>query len=518
MDGYQMKKGDNGGSIVNSIKMGANPNNTIFYEKKIVNNSILQRSQFTHLFERDQVFCFFHTLTQQMIFGDKIVNDLFTTFSKATPVQNVIENYSKKYSTESITQIILDLLKNGLIFEDTAKDVKLYKNLYLKALNQYQIQHMYLLPTNACNFRCKYCFIEDEDRYQTPIFMDMITAENAIISFAQLCQKSQKNNITFYGGEPLLNPKVTFFSLRLIRQLENEGKFANKVQVSLLTNGSLVDQEAISVFKETKPSISVSIDGPQILHDSARIDEWGDGTYHAAIRGYRRLQDAGLKPGISCTLNAFTIKHIDEIVDFIIDEIKPQGLGFNILLPQIKGLTPCSDLDYEFASLQLIKAFKRLREAGIYEDRVMRRVRPYISQYFHFKDCMGVGGQIVISPSGRFGPCQALLGIDDQKYFPHYINHFASEYQQLTSEIIYKDPLFFEWCHRFPLNMSECINCQAISVCGGGCPYASMVTDGSIWEIDKRVCFQAKNILEWMIWDTYEHMNSEVKNIYGYEL
>ncbi len=301
---------------------------------------------------------------------------------------------------------------------------------------------MYLLPTNACNFQCKYCFIEDEMRNQTSIFMDTKTAENAIRTFAKLSQNAQTIRITFYGGEPLLNPKVTFFSLRFIRQLEKEGIFSKKTHVSLLSNGSLIDKETVKVFEETKPSISVSIDGPQILHDSARIDQHGNGTFNEALRGYRLLQDAGLNPGISCTLNAYTIRNIDKIVDFIINELKPKGMGFNLLLPQIKGITPCSDLDYEFASQQLIKAFKRLREAGIYEDRVMRRVKPYLSHYFHFKDCMGVGGQIVVSPSGKVGPCQAFLGIDDEKYFPLSINHLASELNNFRQILFSKSPFF----------------------------------------------------------------------------
>jgi len=60
----------------------------------------------------------------------------------------------------------------------------------------------------------------------------------------------------------------------------------------------------------------------------------------------------------------------------------------------------------------------------------------------------------------------------------------------------------------FPFNMGRCADCFAISVCGGGCPYAAEVTQGSIWEIDARICHQAKNILEWMIWDADKHMTN----------
>jgi radical SAM protein with 4Fe4S-binding SPASM domain len=97
------------------------------------------------------------------------------------------------------------------------------------------------------------------------------------------------------------------------------------------------------------------------------------------------------------------------------------------------------------------------------------------------------------------------MGLDDEKFFPLDVRELAMKGSKLSAKDIYSNPLFGEWCQRFPLNMHQCADCIAISVCGGGCPYASDMTDGSIWEIDKRVCHQAKNILDWMVWETYEY-------------
>jgi uncharacterized protein len=227
-------------------------------------------------------------------------------------------------------------------------------------------------------------------------------------------------------------------------------------------------------------------------------------TYERAISGFQMLKDSGVNPGISCTLHTKNVDHIDEITEFIVQELKPKGMGFNILLPKINSVKN-NDNYYEFAASQLIRAFRVLRKHGIYEDRMMRRIRPYIQNGFHFKDCMGVGGQIVITPEGQIGPCQAFLGFDE--YFPLTVDTMHSHMSSICSEDIYKESLFDEWRHRFPLNMKECSDCFAIAICGGGCPYASLVNHGSIWEIDDRVCFQAKQIMDWMIWDTYSHMN-----------
>lgn len=451
--------------------------------------------------------CLFHTLNLRMVFGGQVLKDLFDAFEKATPSQQVIDRYSETHTADLLKQVIADLSQNGLLVRDTGADVSLYGRAYGKALNQYRIQHMYFLPTTACNFRCAYCFVEDEGRHQKPCFMTVETAEKTLTTFARLSKESGKAGIVFYGGEPLLNPKTTFYALRRIRQLEAEGKFGTLDHVALLTNGSLIDEEVVRVLRETRPSISVSIDGPQQLHDAARLDEHGRGTFANALHGFRQLQDAGLRPGISCTLNVQTIGHMDEIVDFVIDDLKPSGMGFNFPIPQTGASRLDSTFDHEFAVQQMIKAFIRLREAGIYEDRMMRRVKPFQARQFHCKDCMGVGGQIVVTPAGRVGPCQAYLGVDDEKYFPLDIGDLAARGDQISAADIYGDRLFGEWCQRFPLSMKECADCSAISICGGGCPYAAAVTEGSIWKIDHRVCHQATNVLEWMIWDTYGHMN-----------
>jgi radical SAM protein with 4Fe4S-binding SPASM domain len=337
--------------------------------------------------------------------------------------------------------------------------------------------------------------------------MDLQTAEVAVRTFAKLSEGNGLASVAIYGGEPLLNAQTTFFVLRLLRQLQREGAFKDGLDLSILTNGSLVDDEAVSVIRETNCGVGVSIDGPRDLHDMARNMARGGGTYGAALSGFRRLQKAGLNPSVSCTLNAHTIRHVDEIVDFMIGELRPRSVGFNLLLPRVGDQSAGSEFDHEYASREVIRAFQKLRRVGIYESRMMRRVRPFVEGRTHLKDCMGVGGQIVVSPSGHVGPCQALLGLDDEKYFPLGIRDLARS-EDGSAELIYSNSLFEEWRYRFPFNMSDCSECFAISVCGGGCPYAALVTKGSIWSVDERICFQAKNILEWMVWDAYSNMES----------
>ncbi len=466
----------------------------------------LLKSKFLHQFEREQQYCLYHSLTQQKVYGGQILDALFRAFEKPRVVSDVIESLGDAYPKSALSEIISDLFSKGLFFEDNKKDLAQYTRLLKSGIHSHQISNTYFMPAGDCNLRCKYCFVENPTRGDhADSLMDLETARKALEVFAKLTRDAEKITLTFYGGEPLLNKEVVYFSMHYVRELERAERFSHPVVMTLLTNGTLVDSKTVEAVRETSTHVAISLDGPSALHDLARKAVGGRGSFQSAKRAFDLFKASGITPGISCTLHKYNIDHIDEIVDFIA-EISPAGAGFNPLLPTESGENP-ADAGHAFVTTQMLKAFSRLRELGIYEDRIMRRVKPFSEEKFHLKDCMGVGGQVVINPEGKIGPCQAFYGVAN--YFPYDVNELYSNIDNIGSTTIYADPLFNEWRYRFPLNMSACSDCFAVAVCGGGCPYAAQVTRGSVWQIDERVCTQAKISLEWMIWDTFENTKKE---------
>ncbi|GAB6178769.1 thioether cross-link-forming SCIFF peptide maturase [Desulfotomaculum defluvii] len=463
----------------------------------------LFNSQFMHIFVKDNVVCLVHSLTLNKVYGGELLKLLYQEFNEKNLAESVINKLATKFPAEDISNVIKDLVEKEMLISDSEQDIAKYTSLFYQGLNLNQIQHLYLLPTTNCNLRCKYCFVEDDDRPFQPQYMTREIARKGLEVFAKLTDGAENISINFYGGEPLLNEEVLYFAMRYVRELEQQGAFIRPVMMTLLTNGTLVDQKTVDYVLETRSNVSVSVDGPSIYHDLNRKDNLGQGSFSKAIEGYLKLKEAGAKPGISCTLGHDSLEHIEEIVQYIIKEIKPSGMGFNILLPNLCCKNN-QNYSYELASKKVIEAFTILRQYGIYEDRMMRRVNPFVNKSFHYKDCMGVGGQIVLTPEGKIGPCQGFTGMDE--FFPLHLDELYAKISTLASTDIYQNHFFHEWMHRFPLNMEKCADCYAIAICGGGCPYASYVTHDTIWGIDERVCFQAKNSFEWMLWDTYAHM------------
>ncbi len=130
---------------------------------------------------------------------------------------------------------------------------------------------------------------------------------------------------------------------------------------------------------------------------------------------------------------------------------------------------------------------------------MMRKVDSFTDGRRFYKDCAGYGEQVVIAPDGDIGPCHAHTAT--RKYFRANVNT-PGEFDPRN------DSTFVEWSQRSPFTMPECIGCEALGVCGGGCAANAERRSGSMRGLDDLFCIHAKQVLAWMITDLYLGMNS----------
>ena len=269
-------------------------------EGRVDRNEILKISPFAHLFSRRDAYCLLHSLTLHKVYGGQQLKALHSAFISPQCVAGVVDRLVAESAPETVDflHIIADLKQKGLLVADNRSDLSNYVGLFEHGLQQYKIENMYLIPTSGCKLRCNYCIIEGGSTEIAPIHMNMETARKGLEVFTKLTQYASNVSLTFYGGEPLLNPAVVYFSMRYVRQLESTGAFKVPVPMSLLTNGARIDDLTVETVLETKTKVTVSIDGPQEVHDSARVDAAGIASYAKALMGYRKLQEAGANPGV----------------------------------------------------------------------------------------------------------------------------------------------------------------------------------------------------------------------------
>jgi uncharacterized protein len=349
----------------------------------------------------------------------------------------------------------------------------------------------YFLLTSVCNFRCKYCFVESRIEKHDNTFMTKEIAENGIQLLNRNVDKKNETTIIFYGGEPFLNFDVMKYIVNRIRELEMNVKF------NVVSNGSIMNAEIIDFIKSNKIEIGISLDGVESTNDQLRVDSSNKGTFNKIVSTIAALSQSGINLGISCTISTHNMEKLDEIIP-ILEQYNIRGFGYN--MPADNGNIVISKTEKQVIVKNLLKAEDIIFDKRIFEDRIInRRVKAFVEKMKWIKDCAGYGHQIAITPIGQVGVCHGLwpdeINQKDNTYYDIDVNYAGK---------VTEHPVWQEWFMRTPFNMPQCWNCEAISLCGGGCAKNAYLRSGSIWNIDEDICILMKEVVPWVIWKYFD--------------
>ncbi len=447
-------------------------------------NSSYKISKFSHLFQRENDLQLLHSIIMKPLKLDKEAYDVFKSFAGGTKAIEIVKKNKKSKN------LIKHLISERFLVNEKINEVEVLRKWAKEKADIEGLLIMYILPTDKCNYQCKYCFIENSvgSNYKFSK-MNKRIIRKGVDFFAQNApkNKSLSQEIIFYGGEPLMNPEIVLEGIKFTRENYPE------IKINMITNGSLMTPKIASFIAKNNVGASISLDGPEEINNKLRVFTNGSGSYNEAVRGYNMLKNAECNEvGISFTLANHNVPNLKQNIEKICEDLEPTGFGFNFLIDPLNNKNHFS-LPMKYVTEQAIEAFKFLREKGIYEDRMMRKIKPFIKGALHLKDCGAPGNQIVLAPNGDIGPCQGFL--TSRKYYTMNIDKFPD---------LQKDSSFKEWKDRYAVNMDECLDCEALGICGGGCPYSSYVNKGSIWEVDERICDHNKTFLNWLLWDLHD--------------
>lgn len=179
------------------------------------------------------------------------------------------------FASESIRSALNDLQSLALVTANAVDTgVKTFEPLELK---QIPLTTVVLNINTGCNLSCTYCYKEDLDTPQNQRKMNYDTAVQSIEMLINESPNQERYNVVFFGGEPLSN-----FALikRVIDYAEKRFQgLGKKVDFSMTTNATLLDEKTIDYLNAHRVGIAVSMDGPKAYHDRNRITVGGQGTY-----------------------------------------------------------------------------------------------------------------------------------------------------------------------------------------------------------------------------------------------
>ena len=124
--------------------------------------------------------------------------------------------------------------------------------------------------TRGCNLRCSYCYVFEKKEFVGE-FMPFDLYEKILERFfnetkyGNILKEGESRqqdylNIVFHGGEPTTIGKQKFMKYcKVAHQLAR--RYEKVLQVSIQTNGTLLDDEWIAMFRKYKITAGISFDG-----------------------------------------------------------------------------------------------------------------------------------------------------------------------------------------------------------------------------------------------------------------
>ena len=186
---------------------------------------------------------------------------------------------------------------------------------------------------SLCNLDCHYCYYLDKAEiyggYEPRMSLDML--ETCIREYIAA---NDVPEVTFnwHGGEPLVMG-LDFYR----KAVELELKYAGDkiIHNTLQTNGTLLNYDIASFFRDNDFLVGVSIDGPRDIHDKYRKDKGGAPTFDKVLRGIETLYRTGTQFNTMTTVNKASEGRGMEVYNFL-KSVGSRYMQFMPVLEHIK--------------------------------------------------------------------------------------------------------------------------------------------------------------------------------------
>ena len=332
-----------------------------------------------------------------------------------------------------------------------------------------RIDTLYIILTTNCNLSCDYCAVKNISDARTACVISKETIKRAIDLFSQYCNDHDIGyaQICFYGGEPFAAFRRLQFAVSYCEEIGFRAVF------SVVSNGTMVNEEYASFIKENHINISISLDGPQQINDiNRKFRGTQKGSYKSALAGLKMLSSIGCSVGLSLTITNDIIENEETVIEWI-RNLPVSGVSCNLLHSSAVPLDEMISL-YE-KSAEFCARIEQ--ETSVSEGLFLRRKQAFTMPDFIFSNCAAIGiNQLSIDPNGDIYYCHcSRTGMSAGNV--HNIQSFESAIPMNR---------FNPWFMFAPIEREACHTCPGISLCGGGCYGINTIESGR--DIDIPYC------------------------------
>lgn len=325
--------------------------------------------------------------------------------------------------------------------------------------------------TYRCNLRCNVCgqwgqtgYVKNFSAEKLRDELDINTLKNRIDEIAP-----KRPQITMCGGETLLYSDWYEF----MSHVKSRG-----LECVLTTNGTMLEENAERLVDIGLDKISLSLDGPKEIHNSAR---GSDTVFQKATRGIEMINELKAKKStgrplveIGCTISDQNYRYLDDVIKlaesmnvscliflhlFFIDDavyerqsklyrelFKTESIHWSGYRYKPEGL----DLEYLVHKLDEIKSTQHGIPILIHPEFTGEEINRYYSQSAFLStsyqnSCLAPWTSVYVLPNGDISPCSSFVAgnIRDKSFVDIWNNE---EFRRFRLEL--RQRTFFPACPR----------------------------------------------------------------------
>jgi radical SAM protein with 4Fe4S-binding SPASM domain len=320
---------------------------------------------------------------------------------------------------------------------------------------QIEIFNAIVLPiSDKCNLNCPYCFAQTNGTFNFKSFTCKDIEQTIKFTVDKNENKETPVSVIFFGGEPLLKLDIIKFTLEYCKNNYPSRKF----NFAITTNGTIITDEIIKIFKDNNFAVLFSLDGYENEFNLRKFKN-GKSSVPLVLKNLQRLKDNGIFPELRATL-LNNNPYICETYDFF----EKLELPFNIVFAYVSENTSNQYANYDKRILQSIEVqFNKLQD--YYINKVKNRENLYnkliaeLASYLRFRiktsiACGAGYNYFTVTADGNIFSCPHLM--NDKKYAIGNILEGVKSKSDFT-------PVKID-------SIVECNDCWLRYLCNGGCP------------------------------------------------
>ena len=340
-----------------------------------------------------------------------------------------------------------------------------------------------------CNIGCEYCFYLEKEKLfggDERFRMTNEVLERYVRDYIEAQPAGAEVTFAWQGGEPTLMGLDFFKRAVALQKQHGAGRLIHN---AFQTNATRLDAAWCDFFREENFLIGVSIDGPQRLHDSYRVDKQGKGTFDRVMAGISLLKKYRVEFNTLTCVHRANVDHALEVYRFL----KKIGSGFIQFIPIVERLPdgeaaklgldlhhpPAPESTDEEVTEPVTRWSVGPKRFGkflctIFDEWVQKDVGKVYVQLFDvaFGTWLGMGSSLCVHAE----TCGTALAIEhngdvyscDHYVYPKYrLGNVMN--QSIRSMVDSPEQVAFGQAKKGRLP-KYCRNCEYLFACGGDCP------------------------------------------------